>query len=228
MVSGSALAVGFVPREQPVGLAGAVPDREQAGQPERIEPVQVAPRRQHVGGAQQVAAGHWADVAGVQRVHAWPAVRDPQRAAPSSRVPLFAFGARRRHLAFRSRSPASLGGLADDVQARAGSARIPVRCSATPMRTISASAASPHSGAGLRPGSTVGRLRLHELRRAPCALLRHPRPGSSARQRSSEAFRSSRPRYSPACATGGVRYADQVSRPARRLASMPSDGLFDA
>ena len=30
-------------------------------------------------------------------------------------------------------------------------------------------------------------------------------PGASARQRSSDAFRSSRPRYSPACATGGVR-----------------------
>ena len=41
-------------RQQAIGLTGAIRDREDAGNAERIEPVQIAAGRQHVGRAQQI------------------------------------------------------------------------------------------------------------------------------------------------------------------------------
>ena len=55
--------------QQPVGLALAVLQREDAGQAERVKTMQIATGGQHLGGAQQIAAGHRADITAIQRVH---------------------------------------------------------------------------------------------------------------------------------------------------------------
>ena len=57
-----------MPGEQALGLARAVLDGEGARDAEGVEPVQVAPGRQDLGRAQQVAAGRRADVAAVEGV----------------------------------------------------------------------------------------------------------------------------------------------------------------
>ena len=55
--------------EQAVGLTRPVSDGELAGDAERVEAVQIAPGRQHLGGAQQVAARRRPRIAAVERVN---------------------------------------------------------------------------------------------------------------------------------------------------------------
>jgi hypothetical protein len=52
--------------EQALGLARPVLDREGAGDAKGVEPVQVAPGRQHIGIAQRVAPWNRPQIASVQ------------------------------------------------------------------------------------------------------------------------------------------------------------------
>jgi hypothetical protein len=67
-VSGSALP-NWRGVSSSAGLAQPIAHREGAGQAEGVEAVEVAPRRQHIGGAQQVAARGRCHEAAVQGMH---------------------------------------------------------------------------------------------------------------------------------------------------------------
>ena len=54
--------------EQPVGLTRAILDRKGAGNPERVEAVQIPPGGQYFGRAQQISARGGTEIAAVQRV----------------------------------------------------------------------------------------------------------------------------------------------------------------
>ena len=190
-----ALAVRLVPGEQAVGLAGAVLHREGAGQAERVEAVQVAPGGQHLGGAQQVAAGRRADVAAIERVDDGGhfGVGGQQQVQPGAFGRVGDAGGV-EHLG----ALVGVGRLAQHVQA--------VRDEGV-FQFEQRGGQAQDLAVGVRPGR-LGRAQLHG--EAACAWTSaaiSPRsaPGSAERQRSRLAFRSSRPRYSPAWATGGVR-----------------------
>ena len=188
-VSGSAVASAGVAREQPLGLVRAVLHREGAGDAERIEAMQVAAGRQDGGGAQQVAARRGAEIAAVERVQdrrqargRRPAARRAGRARCGSVIAgsVQHLRAARRHPAARRRHAG-----------RAGSACIPARARAAPSaldpgRDVAVQAGSAVASRPPRPAPGSGP-------RATCAARRrHPAP--APRQRSSDAFRSTRPR----------------------------------
>ena len=116
-------AVSLVAGEQAVGLLGAVAHGEGAGDAERIEAVQIAAGGQHVGGAQQIATGSGPDVAAIERMNdGRNFVIDRQQ-----RVEALAFGRIGDAGGIQHRDALfGVEALADDVQARAGSACIPV------------------------------------------------------------------------------------------------------
>ena len=65
---GEGIAIGHMARQQTLGLTGAVLGGVFAGDLEGVEPMEVAARGQHVGRAQEVAAGGGIDEAPVERL----------------------------------------------------------------------------------------------------------------------------------------------------------------
>ena len=230
------------------GLPRAVLHREGARDAERIEAVQIAAGRQHVGRAQQIAARRRAHVAAVQRVqdrrYLVIFARCDRASKSRSSVAVVVAGgtgsapsrtiARRR--AIRA-LPCEASRPHQHVDALCRRAASPTTCSPCGMRVYSSSSTCWPSAAIV--ASRVGRPR--PARPAPDRRPR-PAPGSAppasrllgvgvGLQRAPALERRlqvEQAAIQPGMGDRRRQIADRASRPTRRLAIVPSDGLLEA